>query len=173
MRSKVQFLEMIGRTRPSEFAVRALETQLAREAAGFDAAELEELHGALRALQAQIPNLEQAPSAPRDTRAQLNVEYRAEGMGGRGRIYAEVEGKKLRDLLENKVLDDAQVYVFTDAELLSGFQVDNANTLSDRLEPVLEALNSLNLERVDCPEANLEDVGLSDVLRWVVENRIG
>jgi hypothetical protein len=172
MRTKAQFLEMIGRTRPSEFAVRALETQLEREVSSFEAAELEELKVALETLRAQIPNAEQVYVVPRDAQAQLNVEYRAEGMGGRGRIYAEIEGRKLRDLLENTVLDEAQVYVFTDAGRLSGFQVDNANTLSNRLEPVLATLETLNLEHVDCVEANLEDAGLSDVLRWVVENRI-
>ena len=173
MRSKAQFLEMIGRTRPTEFAVRALKTQLEREVSGFDSVELEELHSALETLRTQIPNLEPAQLVSQATRSQINVEYRAEGMGGKGRIYAEIEGRKLRDLLENTVLDDAQVYVFTDAGPLSGFQVDNANTLSDRLEPVLNALDGLNIERVDCVEASLEDAGLSDVLRWVVANRIG
>ena len=173
MRSKAQFLEMIGRTRPSEFAVQALETQLAREATGFNGLELEELHDALEALRAQVPNAAQDQALAQAARAQLNVEHRAEGMGGRGRIYAEIEGRKLRDLLDDTVLDDAQVYIFTDAGRLSGFQVDNANNLPDRLGPVLNALDGLNLEHVDCVEAGLEDAGLSDVLRWVVANRIG
>jgi hypothetical protein len=172
MRSKAQFLEMIHRTRPSEFAVQALETQLSREAVGFSETELEELYDALRTLRTQIPNAVQPHTIPREASAQLNVEYRAEGMGGKGRIYAEIEGRQLRDLLESTVLDDAQVHVFTDAGLLSGFQVDNANTLSDRLEPVLTALDALNLEPVDCVEAGLTGAGLSDVLRWVVGSRI-
>ncbi len=170
MRSKSQWLEMIARTRPSEFAVTALETQLGREAGSFAPDELEALRAALQALKMRV-----TPDAPDQTsgaRGSLNVDFRREGMGGKGRIYAEIEGRKLRDLMENPVLDEAQVYVFTDAGRLAGFQVDNANTLPDRLEGVLNELESLDLERVACPEAGLEDASLSDVLRWVVQARV-
>jgi hypothetical protein len=169
MRSKNQFLEMIARTRPSAFAVSALEAQLQLETYTPD--ELEEVRAALDDLRTRLePVPASAPSSSR--RAQLNVEYRAEGMGGRGRIYADVDGRKLRDLLENDTLDAAQVYVFTDNGHFAGFQVDNAAALPDRLEPVLLALEGLNLERVDCAEAGLEDVSLGDVLRWVVNRKL-
>lgn len=159
---------MIRRTRPSAFAVNALEAQLALETYAPD--ELEEVRAALEILRSSIPAPE--PAAPSSPRAQLNVDYRAEGMGGRGRLYMDVDGRKLRDLVENDALDEAQVYVFTDSGRLSGVQVDNAATLADRLEGVLHELETLNLERVDCVEAGLEDASVGDVLRWVVEHRI-
>ena len=163
---------MIAKTRPSEFAVQALKAQLERET--YNPSDLAEIRAALGALRSAIVT-EPTPS-PSSKRAQLSVDYRSEGMGGRGRIYAEIDGRKLRDLLENTVLDAAQVYVFTDAGRLSGLQVDNAATLPERLEPVLAALDALalthDLERVDCPEAGLESASLSDVLRWVVSTKL-
>jgi hypothetical protein len=170
MRSKTQWLEMIARTRPSAFAVNALETQLQREAAQFEAGELEEVRRALNELRSRIT--EDAPASASSTRAVMNVDYRREGMGGKGRIYAEVEGRKLRDLLENPTLDDAQVYVFLDNDRIAGVQVDNANTLPERLETVLIELDALNLECVDCPEAGLEAVSVSEVLRWLAKVRL-
>jgi hypothetical protein len=170
MRSKTQWLEMIARTRPTQFAVNALGTQLEREAGNFDAAELEGIRVALLNLKDQI--LEDAPAPTSRARAVLNVDYRSEGMGGKGRIYAEVEGRKLRDLLENPALDDAQVYVFLERGALAGVQVDNANTLPERLAAVLTELETLNLERVDCPEAGLESAQVSEVLQWVVTARL-
>jgi hypothetical protein len=166
---------MIARTRPSEFAVTALETQLGREAASFAPDELEVLRAALEALKMRVTPQKtyDAPDQTSGARGSLNVDFRREGMGGKGRIYAEIEGRKLRDLMENPVLDEAQVYVFTDAGRLAGLQVDNANTLPNRLTGVLTELESLPLERVDCPEAGLEDVNLAEVLRWVVEARVG
>ena len=163
---------MIAKTRPSEFALQALQVQLERET--FTASDLEQIHAALETLQSKI-TLEPAPSSS-STRAQLSVDYRSEGMGGRGRIYAEIDGRKLCDLLEHPELDDAQVYVFTDAGRLSGLQVDNAATLPNRLEPVLLALDTLalehHLEAVNCTEAGLEEASLSDVLRWVVGTKL-
>ena len=163
---------MIAKTRPSAFALQALKLQLERE--DYEASDVEQIRAALGTLQSKI-TLE--PRLPRSSaRAQLSVDYRSEGMGGRGRIYAEVDGRKLRDLLENTVLDDAQVYVFTDAGHLSGLQVDNAATLPERFETVLLALDALalehGLEAVDCREAGLESASLSDVLRWVVNNKL-
>ena len=161
---------MIAKTRPTAFALRALQAQLERET--FAAADLEQIHTALETLRSEIVT----EPAPISHRVQLSVDYRSEGMGGRGRIYAEIDGRKLRDLLENAVLDDAQVYVFTDAGRLSGLQVDNAATLPERLEPVLLALDALALEHdlevVDCREAGLEAASLSDVLRWVVRTKL-
>ena len=163
---------MIAKTRPTEFALQALKAQLERET--FSASDLEEIHASLETLRSKI-TLEPA-SSPSSTRAQLSVDYRSEGMGGRGRIYAEVGERKLRDLLENTVLDEAQVYVFTDAGRLSGLQVDNAATLPNRLEIVLLALDALTLEHhletMDCTEAGLEGASLSDVLRWVVDTKL-
>lgn len=163
---------MISKTRPTEFALRALRAQLERET--FSASDLEQLRAALETLQSKITP---EPTLARSSqRAQLSVDYRSEGMGGRGRIYAEVDGRKLRDLLENTVLDNAQVYVFTDAGRLSGLQVDNAATLPERFETVLPALDALalehHLETVDCSEAGLEAASLSDVLRWVVTTKL-
>ncbi len=164
---------MIAKTRPTEFALQALKTQLGRER--YDAPDLEQIHAALGMLRSEI-TLEPTVLLPSSTRAQLSVDYRSEGMGGRGRIYAEVDGRKLRDLLESAVLIEAQVYVFTDAGRLSGLQVDNAATLADRLEIVVTALDALtvehDLEPVDCPEAGLESASLSDVLRWVVSTKL-
>lgn len=163
---------MIAKTRPSEFALRALQVQLERET--FSASDLEQIHIALETLRSQItlePRL-----LPSSARPQLSVDYRSEGMGGRGRIYAEVDGRKLRDLLEHPELDEAQVYVFTDTGCLSGLQVDNAAALPKRLESVLTALDALTLEHhlelVDCSEAGLKAASLSDVLRWVVSTKL-
>lgn len=163
---------MIAKTRPSEFALRALKLQLERET--FSASDVEQIQAALETLRREI-TLEPIPS-PLSARAQLSVDYRSEGMGGRGRIYAEIDGRKLRDLIENTVLDDAQVYVFTDNGRLSGLQVDNAATLPERLEPVLLALDALalehGLETVDCTEAGLISARLSDALRWIVNAKL-
>ena len=86
------------------------------------------------------------------------------------------EDRKLRDLLEHPELDEAQVYVFTDAGCLSGLQVDNAAALPKRLESVLTALDALTLEHhletMDCSEAGLKAASLSDVLRWVVSTKL-
>ena len=172
MRTKQQFLEMIAKTRPTAFAWRALRTQLERET--FTAPDLEQIHASLELLHSQI--VVEPAASPSSRRAQLSVDYRSEGMGGRGRIYAEVDGRKLRELLENAVLDNAQVYLFTDAGSLSGLQVDNAATLADRFETVLLALDALTLEHhletVDCVEAGLEEATLSDVLRWFVSTKL-
>jgi hypothetical protein len=170
MRSKTQWLEMIARTRPSAFAVNALETQLQREAESFDASELQDVRRALADLQSRV--IDETPQHPSSARALMNVDDRPEGMGGKGRIYAEVEGRKLRDLLEHPPLDDAQVYVFLENDRLAGVQVDNANSLSERFETVFEELERLNLERVDLPEAGLEAVTVGEVLRWIVNSRL-
>ena len=170
MRSKAQWLEMIRRTRPSAFAVNALQVQLAREAGNFDAGELEALRDALAGLAAQVKaEASEVQARTPEARATLSLEHRREGMGGRGRIYAEIEGRPLRDLLDHPVLDEAQVYIFMDSGRVAGFQVDNANTLAERLEPVLVALETLELEHVDWPERGLSDLSLSEVLRRAIE----
>lgn len=163
---------MIAKTRPSEFALRALQMQLERE--HYDPPDFEQLHAALEGLRSKI--VTEPALAHSSARARLSVDYRSEGMGGRGRIYAEIDGRKLRDLLESDVLNEMQVYVFTEAGRLSGLQVDNAATLPNRLETVLTALDALALEHyleaVDCPEAGLEAASLSDVLRWVASTKL-
>ena len=93
-------------------------------------------------------------------------------MGGRGRLYLEIAGREQLEPLESEILDDLKVYVFTDGARFAGLQIDNANSLADRLEPALNGLSTLELEAVDCLEADLEHVEVGEVLIWAVNNRI-
>jgi hypothetical protein len=56
--------------------------------------------------------------------------------------------------------------------MFAGLQVDDANTLGNRLEQALNGLSTLELETVDCLEGDLEQVGVEEVLTWAVNNRI-
>jgi hypothetical protein len=164
-RTAAQWLEMIARTRPSAFAVRALKAQLEREGASFTEGELQQLSAALEALQGQIP-VEDSSQINH-----LNIDYRPEGMGGQGRLYLELEGRQSLELIDAPALDQLRVYVFRDAQGFSGVQVDAANTLSERLEAAVQSLDALELPHVTALEAGLEDVPVSSVLEWVAENK--
>ena len=156
MRSYVQWLEMISKTRPSAFAVQALQTQLEKERLGLEPSEFERLVLALQQLEVQ----------PESTNllGVVNVDYRAEGMGGKGRLYLEVGGRTMREVLDNEVLDAAQVYVFINGTSFAGLQIDAANTLLERLPAVLQALQDLNLELLDCPDVALDGVSIATIL---------
>lgn len=156
MRSYVQWLEMISKTRPSAFAVRALQVQLEKERSGLEPSEFERLLSALQQLEVQPENT--------PLLGVVNVDYRAEGMGGKGRLYLEVGGRTMREVLDNEVLDAAQVYVFMNGTSFAGLQVDAANTLLERLPAVLRALQDLNLELLDCPDVGLQGVGIAAIL---------
>ena len=156
MRSYVQWLEMISKTRPSEFAIRALQAQLEKERLGLEPSEFERLLLALQQLEVQPENL--------NLLGVINVDYRAEGMGGKGRLYFEIGGRTMREVLDNEVLDAAQVYVFMNGTNFAGLQVDAANTLTERLPAVLRALQDLNLELLDCPDMGLERASIATIL---------
>jgi hypothetical protein len=170
-RNAAQWLEMISRVKPSAFAVTALERELTQNAVSDDLNETEmlEIRNAIKQLSNQV--LETRVTTSSD-RPQMTIDYRAEGMGGRGRLYLEIAGREQLEALESEVLDSLQVYVFTDGLMFAGLQVDDANSLADRLEPALNGLSTLELETVDCLEANLEHVGVGEVLMWAVVNRI-
>jgi hypothetical protein len=170
-RNTAQWLEMISRVRPSAFAVTALEREFTLNAVSDDLAETEmlEIRNALEQLSNQVLETRATPTS---TRPQMTIDYRAEGMGGQGRLYLEIAGREQLEPLESEILDDLKVYVFTDGSKFAGLQVDDANTLADRLEPALNGLSTLELEVVDCLEANLEQVGVGEVLTWAVKNRI-
>jgi hypothetical protein len=152
----MQWLEMISKTRPSAFAVQALQTQLEKERAGLEPSQFEKLLLALQQLEVQPENTVQT--------GVVNVDYRAEGMGGKGRLYLEVGGRTMREVLDNEALDAAQVYVFMNGTSFAGLQVDAANTLPERLPAVLRALEELGLELLDCPDLGLEGVGIATIL---------
>ncbi len=156
MRSYVQWLEMISRTRPSEFAVKALQTQLEKERANLEPSEFEKLLLALTQLEVQPENTNQL--------GVVNIDYRADGMGGQGRLYLEVGGRPLREVLDNQALDAVQVYVFMNGLQLAGLQVDAANSLPERLPAALRALADLNLELLDCPDVGLTSASLATIL---------
>jgi hypothetical protein len=50
--------------------------------------------------------------------------------------------------------------------------VDNAASLPKQLSETLEALSRLELPRVDCAEAGLENASITDVLSWAVQHRV-
>jgi hypothetical protein len=161
MRSYVQWLEMISRTRPSEFAVKALQSQLERERANLEPSDFEKLLLALTQLEI-TPEIISKNGV-------VNVDYRSDGMGGKGRLYLEVGGRSLREVLDNEALDAVQVYVFMNNSQFAGLQIDAANTLLERLPAALRGLEALSLELLDCPEAGLENSDISSVLEWAVQ----
>jgi hypothetical protein len=170
-RNAAQWLEMISRVKPSAFAVTALEREFTLNAVSDDLSDTEmlEIRNALEQLSSQVL---ETRATPVSDRPQMTIDYRSEGMGGRGRLYLEIAGREQLEALESDTLDDLKVYVFTDGSSFAGLQVDDANTLGDRLEKTLNGLSTLELETVDCLEANLEHVEVEEVLVWAVVNRI-
>lgn len=160
MRSFTQWQDMIARTRPTEFAVQALKNQLEREQQHLEPSELTQLWQLIAKLEPE--------TATQAQNGVVNLDYRAEGMGGKGRLYLEVGGRTMREVLDNEVLDAAQVYIFMQHSSFAALQVDAANTLPERLPPVLRALEALNLEPLDCPEAGLAAVSIATILEWAV-----
>jgi hypothetical protein len=170
-RNAAQWLEMIARVKPSTFAVTALEREFTLNAVSDELSDTEmlEIRKALEALSNQVIETRATPTSERP---QMTIDHRPEGMGARGRLYLEIAGREQLEPLESEILDDLKVYVFTDGSSFSGLQVDDANTLPDRLNPALNGLSTLELETVDCVEAELEDVRIGEVLVWAVVNRI-
>jgi hypothetical protein len=170
-RNAAQWLEMISRVKPGAFAVTALEREftLNRVSDDLNETEMLEIRNALEQLSSRVLEAQETPNSDHP---QMTIDYRREGMGGRGRLYLEIAGREQLEALESEVLDSLQVYVFTDGLMFAGLQVDDANSLADRLEPALNGLSTLELPLVDCVEANLERVGVGEVLMWAVMNRI-
>lgn len=162
---------MIARVKPSAFAVTALEREFTQNAVSDDLSDTEmlEIGNALKQLSNQV--VETRITSVSD-RPQMTIDYRSEGMGGQGRLYLEITGQEQLEPLESEELDPFQIYVFMSDSSFAGLQVDNANTLADKLEPALQELRNLELPLVDCVEANLEKVGVEEVLMWTVKNRI-
>ncbi len=170
-RNAAQWLEMIARVKPSAFAVRALEQEWTQNTVSDGLSETEMLE--IRAALEQLSNrISETRATPTSDRPQMTIDHRPEGMGGRGRLYLEIAGREQLEALESEILDDLKVYVFTDGSSFAGLQVDDANTLPDRLEPALKGLSTLELETVNCLEAELEGVRVGEVLVWAVVNRI-
>jgi hypothetical protein len=167
-RTRDQFLEMIARTRASDFAIRALENELTR--AELNDADRLEVENALEQLRAQV--VAKIVPASSSERPQASIEYRPHGDASKGRLYLEIEGREQVETIEHDGLDALEVYVFSDAKGFAGLQVDNAKTLPERLENALELLRNSNLPNVDCPEAGLEHVSVADVLAWSCTHRI-
>ncbi len=165
MRSYVQWLEMIARTHPSAFALQALKNQLEREQENLQPSELETLWQQLRLLEI-VPD--QATQI-----GVVNLDYRPEGMGGAGRLYLEIGGRTMREVLDNEALDAVQVYVFMNGSSLAGLQVDAANSLPERLPITLRALETLEqdlqLELLDCPDVGLTNSHLSVIFEAAVK----
>jgi hypothetical protein len=170
-RNAAQWLEMIARVKPSAFAMTALEREFTLNVVSdaLSATEILEIRNALEALASQVSETRATPTSDRP---QMTIDHRTEGMGGRGRLYLEIAGREQIEPLESEILDDFKVYVFTDSSSFAGLQVDDANTLGNRLEETLKGLSTLELETVDCVEADLENVGVEEVLMWAVNNRI-
>jgi hypothetical protein len=175
-RSRTQWLEMIARTRASDFAVRALENELAR--AELNSTDRLEVETALEALRNQI--VHEVAVLASSERPQASIEYRPHGDANKGRLYLEIEGREQVETIEHDDLDALEVYVFADAshvthaahEGFAGLQIDNAKTLPERLKHALELLRAANLPNLDCPEAGLENVSVADVLAWSCTHRI-
>jgi hypothetical protein len=171
-RTAKQWLEMIARTKPSAFAVTALEKEFTQNAVSDDLSQTEmlEIRRALEHLANQ--SLESQTLKIVSDRPQMTIDYRSEGMGGHGRLYLEIFGHEQLEALESEELDPFQIYVFMSDSSFAGLQVDNANTLFDRLEKAAQELYALELPLVDCVEADLENVNVIQVLEWTVRNRI-
>ena len=163
---------MIARTKPTDFAITALEREFTQNAVSDDLTETEmlEIRRALEGLANQSLEV-QVPKIISD-RPQMTIDYRSEGMGGHGRLYLEIAGQEQLEALESEELDPLQIYVFMSDSSFAGLQIDNANTLSDRLEKASLELKALELPKVDCIEAQLENVDVGEVLMWAVKNRI-
>lgn len=177
-RNRDQWLEMIRRTRPTAFAVQALEREfLARSGTdGLSDAEATEVRAALEALSRMVRD-SNATASSTDAPI-LSTQYRTHG---KGRLYLEVTGREQHQVLESDsasaaALDALHVYLFGDPQGFAGLQVDDANTLPERLGPVLTALRALETElalpRLDCPEAGLEQATISETLAWASVNRV-
>jgi hypothetical protein len=167
-RTRTQWLEMIARTRASDFAIRALKNELLRS-------ELPEsdrlaVKNALEQLRAQIV-LEVVPVIS-SARPQASIEYRPHGDANKGRLYLEIEGREQIETIEHDGLDALEVYVFADPKGFAGLQVDNAKTLPERLEHALDLLRLTDFPNVDCTEAGLENASVADVLAWSCTHRI-
>jgi hypothetical protein len=170
-RNAQQWRAMIARTKPSAFAVTALEREFTQNAVSDELSDTEmlEIRQALEQLANQVLETRATPTSDRP---QMTIDYRSEGMGGRGRLYLEIAGREQLEPLENDVLDELKVYIFTDGSRFAGLQIDDANTFPDRLEKTLNGLSTLELENVDCLEAELGHVDVGVVLEWAVVNRI-
>jgi hypothetical protein len=170
-RNAAQWQAMISRVKPSAFAVTALEREFTQNSVSDNLTETEmlEIRQALEQLSNQVLETRETITS---TRPQITIDYRSEGMGGRGRLYLEITGQEQLEPLESEELDPFQIYVFMSDSSFAGLQVDNANTLAEKLEPALQELRNLELPLVDCVEANLERVGVGEVLKWAVVNRI-
>ncbi len=172
-RTKTQWLEMIGRTRPTGFAIKALETEFARhvESDGLTESDVQEIRAALE--KRILENAGTQPIAPSPTaHLQASIEYRPNGSGDKGRLFIEIEDRAQLEPLENPALDEFKVYVMTDGSRFAGLQVDDATQLPPRLEVAIDELDALELPVVDCVEAGLEGAEISDVLAWAVRNRV-
>lgn len=162
---------MIARVKPSAFALNALEREFTQKAVSdeLNDTEMLEIRNALEQLSSRVLETREISTS---TRPQMTIDYRSEGMGGRGRLYLEIAGQEQLEPLESEELDPFQIYVFMSDSSFAGLQIDNANALADKLEPALQELRNLELPLVDCLEANLEHVGIGEVLVWAVNNRI-
>ena len=159
---------MIARTRASDFAVRALAAELAR--ADLNDADRLEVETALEQLRTQV--VAEVLPVVSSERPQASIEYRPHGDANKGRLYLEIEGRQQVETIEHDGLDALEVYVFSDANGFAGLQIDNAKTLPERLNHALELLRATDWPNVDCPEAELENVSVADVLEWSCTHRI-
>jgi hypothetical protein len=161
MRSYSQWMLMVARTQKTAFALAALKAQLERERHSLSESEF-------LGLWQQLQSFEPETTSHKAVGV-VNIDYRPEGMGGRGRLYLEVGGRTMREPADNAVLDEFQVYLFWDGADFAGLQMDNAKTLPEHLSGLVAQLKTLPLEPLDCPEAGLYSVGLTQMLEWVVE----
>jgi hypothetical protein len=170
-RNAAQWLEMIARVKPSAFAITALKRELTQNAVSDDLTETEmlKIRQVIEQLSSRVLETRETPTSDRP---QMTIDYRAEGMGGQGRLYLEITGQEQLEPLESEELDPFQIYVFMSDSSFAGLQVDNANTLADKLEKASLELKALELPNVDCVEAKLENVDVGRVLEWAVKNRI-
>lgn len=168
-----QWLDMIARTRPDDRAVAALERELARPGSLPDERARPEVMAAIEALRgrAAAAGAGEAPSG----RLELEVDYRPHAQGGAGRLFLEVRGRLSTLAGVPYDLSSPGIYLFSDERGFSGLQVDEANSLPERLAAALEELRPLELPPVDLPEAGLANVHVADALEWasreVVEDR--
>jgi hypothetical protein len=164
---------MIQRTRPTAFAVKALETEFERNLAsdGLTESDVQELRAAIRGRSLETVGTPSTALSPTH-HPRASIEYRPHGSGGKGRLFIEIEDRAQLEPLEHPVLDEFKVYVMLDGSRFAGVQVDDATELPARLEDALTTLNALELPAVDCPEADLEGASVADVLAWAVKHRV-
>jgi hypothetical protein len=182
MRNWQQWLVLIERTRSDVRSVALLMREWQRSGSQSHLAPEERQHLELALQKLQVQSLEHAqqtydsslkllntPDAPLRPRA--NLDYRAEGLQGRGRLYIEIDDRPQIYPDDPVTLPFDFIYLFGSDLGFAGLQIDGVDKLIDQRDLVISTLKAIDLPVIDCPEAGLRDVHIVDVLVWWLEHQ--